>query len=138
MNTPTSRRGSDEGFTLVELLVVIIIIGILAAISVPVFMNQRASAYDAAAESDLKNLVTFVMGAISSTDEIPTVAVVDGNYLVNGKEVVSASDGVVLGGISGTSPLDWCIDVTHPGGRKSADPGLMYSATGGFADGQCP
>lgn len=45
----------ESGFTLIEILVVILIIGILAAIAVPVFLNQRKQAAKSAVESDLKN-----------------------------------------------------------------------------------
>jgi prepilin-type N-terminal cleavage/methylation domain-containing protein len=46
-------RDTDEGFSMIELLVVIIIIGILAAIAIPVFLQQRKKGYDAAVKSDL-------------------------------------------------------------------------------------
>ena len=38
-----------------ELLVVVIIIGILAAVAVPIYLNQRKSAWKSSVESDVKN-----------------------------------------------------------------------------------
>jgi len=46
---------SDQGFTLVELIIVIGIIGILAAIALPQFGVYRTRAYNAVAKSDLYN-----------------------------------------------------------------------------------
>jgi type IV pilus assembly protein PilA len=59
ISTLRARRDGDErGFTLIELMVVVLIIAILIAIAIPTFLGARERAQDKAAESSLRNGLT--------------------------------------------------------------------------------
>jgi type IV pilus assembly protein PilA len=49
------NRLNEDGFTLIELMVVVLIIAILVAIAIPTFLGQRETAQDRAAQSNLRN-----------------------------------------------------------------------------------
>jgi type IV pilus assembly protein PilA len=52
------RREHEEGFTLIELMVVVLIIAILIAIAIPTFLGARERAQNRAAQSSLRNALT--------------------------------------------------------------------------------
>jgi len=73
-------RGNSKGFTLIELMIVIAIIGILAAIAIPNFIAYRNKAFCSATESDTKNIAAAIAdyfavpSRVNAPDADPTTA----------------------------------------------------------------
>jgi prepilin-type N-terminal cleavage/methylation domain-containing protein len=68
-------RNDSKGFTLIELMIVIAIIGILAAIAIPNFIAYRDKAFCSRAEADGQNILAALASYFSEPDntQMPTV-----------------------------------------------------------------
>jgi type IV pilus assembly protein PilA len=130
------RKTNNKGFTLIELMIVIAIIGILAAIAIPNFIAYRNKSFCTGVESDANNIIA----SISDYFAIPThTAIVTGDQAyvppVNGY-TISAADAstaitVTVTDASGRCPSDYTTanSVANAGGTDGwlgNNPGAQY------------
>lgn len=77
-------RHKNKGFTLAELLIVVAIIGVLVAISIPIFSKQLEKARDATTLANLRNVYAEVQTEYMDLDH-PVGSSARDNYWVNGR-----------------------------------------------------
>lgn len=134
------NRKNQQGFTLVELLIVVIILGILAAVVIPQFNSAANESREAAVASNLATIRQAIeMYKVQHNDSLPTAAIV--NELINTTDL----DGTVQADGSGAygpylrnsfpaSPVDGSNVVTTGAPPAAADGdsvGWSYNTTTG-------
>ena len=116
---PDRRLNGSQGFTLIELMIVVAIIGILAAVAIPNFMRYQAKSRQAEAKVVLGDLFSKVMLAASNqnTYQFTSTSVIE--FVVSGTPKysywysISGAPTALPGGSTATGPCD--VNVPPPG-----------------------
>jgi len=122
-------RGNSKGFTLIELMIVIAIIGILAAIAIPNFIAYRDKAYCGYAEGDAQNTLAALSSYFSepTRTQLPLVS-----ELVTAEEL-SLNNNQNATSVNLTTLNGFTVTVVDESGRCPR--GTTYAATMGGAQG---
>jgi prepilin-type N-terminal cleavage/methylation domain-containing protein len=123
------RGNNSKGFTLIELMIVIAIIGVLAAIAIPNFIAYRNKSYCNSAESDANN----VAAAISDFFAIPenTILAVGNGFTQYAGFSLTNKGGQNSVDVAGTAETTITITVTEAAGRCPSDYTTASANSGG-------
>ena len=135
------RLAGSEGFTLIELMVVVMIIAVLIAIAIPSFLGFRKSAQDRAAQSELRNVLlaekAFWLEDGDYTATAGDITALEPNAVV----AADPANGVFLD-LNGASSDIVCLTRDADSGNtfsiwESATAGTFYGATD-LSGADCP
>ncbi|MDM8524952.1 prepilin-type N-terminal cleavage/methylation domain-containing protein [Desulfococcaceae bacterium HSG8] len=121
------KRKNEKGFTLIELMIVITIIAILAAIAIPNFLEYRKRGYNAQANADIKNFFTSCQAYF--TDQPDECCTVEAAFSAGFKK---SEDTVIE--ITGCFPSDFTLIIYHPDGNKTYTTDSSGNITGSEPD----
>jgi type IV pilus assembly protein PilA len=97
----TELEGAEAGFTLIELMVVLLIMAILLAIAIPTFLGVKSGAYDRSTQSNLTNALTSAKAGYASGGSYATAASAEVSTLTSAEPNLNFTTGVAtLGGNS--------------------------------------
>ena len=123
--TKHQAPASDAGFTMIELLVVMVIIAILAAISIPIFLHNREKAVDASIKSDLHTVAeaqeTAYVDARTYFSVLPAnVPVSQDNGITITLSTTESADAYCLVGANPAATQHW-VYLSNKGGLQARD-----------------
>ena len=143
------RHPSDDGFTLIELMVVVLIISVLIAIAIPTFLAARSRAEDRTVQSNLRTALTSAKSVFSNSDDYSTadatalsanetaLAFVDGTAASDSPHTVSVkpeSQSVILVALSKSNTCFAVKDDVAPGSTGTAYATVTGDCTADNAD----